>query len=176
VCGRVPIELQQHIGVIDDLGDCLGVLDDVVDLERLDRDLGVVDVTVPPRRQRTADLSTVTSRVLAELAPHREARVSVGAMRLIERYIWPRNVLQLEEALASALKKRPVGSIEENDLPGYCHTTARWTLSPLEQADRDAVIAALKEAGGNRVHAAKALGLARSSLYRRLKNYGITTV
>jgi transcriptional regulator of acetoin/glycerol metabolism len=145
-------------------------------LERLDRDLGVVDVTVPPLRQRTADLSTVTSRVLAELAPHREARVSVGAMRLIERYIWPRNVLQLEEALASALKKRPVGSIEENDLPGYCHTTARRTLSPLEQADRDAVIAALKEAGGNRVHAAKTLGLARSSLYRRLKQYGITTV
>jgi transcriptional regulator of acetoin/glycerol metabolism len=144
-------------------------------LERLDRDLGVVDVTVPPLRQRTADLSTVTSRVLAELAPHREARVSVGAMRLIERYIWPRNVLQLEEALASALKKRPVGSIEENDLP-YCHTTARRTLSPLEQADRDAVIAALKEAGGNRVHAAKTLGLARSSLYRRLKQYGITTV
>ena len=133
-------------------------------------------VTVPPLRQRAADLSTITTRLVAELAPHREARVSGGAMRLIERYIWPRNIRQLEEALVSALKKKPVGSIEENDLPGYCHTTARRTLSPLEQADRDAVIAALKEAGGNRVHAAKALGLARSSLYRRLKQYGITTV
>jgi len=133
-------------------------------------------VTVPPLRHRAADLSMITTRLLAELAPHREARVSGGAMRLIERYIWPRNVRQLEEALVSALKKKPVGSIEENDLPGYCHTTARRTLSPLEQADRDAVIAALKEAGGNRVHAAKALGLARSSLYRRLKQYGITTV
>jgi transcriptional regulator of acetoin/glycerol metabolism len=133
-------------------------------------------VTVPPLRQRTADLSTITTRILAELVPHREVRMTPGAMRLIERYTWPRNIKQLEEALASTLKKKPVGSIEENDLPGYCHTTARRTLSPLEQADRDAVIAALKEAGGNRVHAAKALGLARSSLYRRLKQYGITTV
>jgi hypothetical protein len=133
-------------------------------------------VTVPPLRQRTADLGTITTRILAELAPHHEVRVSLAAMRLIERYTWPRNIRQLEEALASTLKKKPVGSIEENDLPGYCHTTARRTLSPLEQADRDAVIAALKEADGNRVQAAKALGLARSSLYRRLKHYGITMV
>ena len=82
----------------------------------------------------------------------------------------------LEEALRSGLAKKPVGVIEATDLPGYCHTTARRDLSPLEEADRDAVIAALREAGGNRVQAAKALGLARSSLYRRLKEYGITTV
>ncbi|CAN5420744.1 transcriptional regulator MimR [soil metagenome] len=131
---------------------------------------------VPPLRQRTADVGAITTRVLAELAPHREVRLSVDAMRLIERYTWPRNISQLEEALASALKKRPVGEIDENDLPGYCHTTARRALSPLEEADRDAVIAALKDADGNRVHAARALGLARSSLYRRLKQYGITSV
>lgn len=133
-------------------------------------------VTVPPLRQRSADLGEIVTRALAELAPHRGVRISAGAMRLIERYTWPRNVRQLEEALASALKKRPVGVIEETDLPGYCHTTARRALSPLEEADRDAVIAALKDADGNRVHAARALGLARSSLYRRLKQYGITTV
>ncbi|MCV7228269.1 sigma-54-dependent Fis family transcriptional regulator [Mycolicibacterium komossense] len=133
-------------------------------------------VIVPPVRHRTADLAAITTRVLRDMAPHREVRVSADAMRLIERYTWPRNICQLQEALASALKKRPVGVIEENDLPGYCHTTARRALSPLEQADRDAVIAALRDADGNRVHAARALGLARSSLYRRLKQYGITTV
>ena len=133
-------------------------------------------VLVPPLRQRTADLGDIATRALRELAPHRDVRISPDAMRLIERYTWPRNVRQLEEALVSALKKRPVGTIEVTDLPGYCHTTARRLLSPLEEADRDAVIAALKAADGNRVHAAKALGLARSSLYRRLKQYGITTV
>jgi hypothetical protein len=133
-------------------------------------------VTVPPLRQRSADISSLVTRLLAELAPHREVRLTLDAMRLITRYTWPRNVRQLEEALRNTLLKKPVGEIDERDLPGYCHTTARRTLSPLEEADRDAVIAALKEAGGNRVHAAKALGVARSSLYRRLKQYGITTV
>lgn len=133
-------------------------------------------VTLPPLRQRSADIGSLVTRVLGELAPHREVHLSPEALRLVARYTWPRNMQQLEEALASALKKKPVGTIEERDLPGYCHTTARRTLSPLEEADRDAVIAALKAAGGNRVHAAKALGLARSSLYRRLKDYGITTV
>ncbi|MDX6375516.1 MAG: sigma-54 dependent transcriptional regulator, acetoin dehydrogenase operon transcriptional [Nocardioidaceae bacterium] len=133
-------------------------------------------VTLPPLRQRSADIGSLVARVLGELAPHREIHLSPEAMRLVTRYTWPRNVRQLEEALASALQKKPVGQIEERDLPGYCHTTARRTLTPLEEADRDAVIAALKAAGGNRVHAAKALGLARSSLYRRLKEYGITTV
>jgi transcriptional regulator of acetoin/glycerol metabolism len=133
-------------------------------------------VNLPPLRQRSADIGSVVTRLLGELAPHREVCLSPEALRLVARYTWPRNVRQLEEALSSALRKKPVGTIDERDLPGYCHTTARRTLTPLEEADRDAVIAALKAAGGNRVHAAKALGLARSSLYRRLKDYGITTV
>jgi transcriptional regulator of acetoin/glycerol metabolism len=78
--------------------------------------------------------------------------------------------------LSSALQKRPVGAIDEQDLPGYCHTTARRILTGIEQAERDAIIAALKDAGGNRLQAAKALGLARSSLYRKLKQFGITTI
>jgi transcriptional regulator of acetoin/glycerol metabolism len=49
-------------------------------------------------------------------------------------------------------------------------------LTGIEQAERDAIIAALKDAGGNRLQAAKALGLARSSLYRKLKQFGITTI
>jgi transcriptional regulator of acetoin/glycerol metabolism len=133
-------------------------------------------VTLPSLRQRTADIATLVTQLLGGLAPHREVHLSPEALRLVTRYTWPRNITQLEEALASALRKKPVGTIDERDLPGYCHTTARRDLSPLQEADRDAVIAALKTAGGNRVHAAKALGLARSSLYRRLKEYGITTV
>ena len=56
VLRRVAVELQQHVGVVDDLGDRLGVLGAVVDLEDLDRKLGVVDVLgvvdLLERRQR----------------------------------------------------------------------------------------------------------------------------
>jgi transcriptional regulator of acetoin/glycerol metabolism len=133
-------------------------------------------VTIPALRHRSADIAPLVTRFLRELAPHRDVQISAEAMRLIARYTWPRNVRQLEEALTSTLRKKPVGTIDAKDLPGYCHTTVRRTLTPIEEAQRDAVIAALNEAGGNRVHAARALGLARSSLYRRLKEYGITTV
>jgi hypothetical protein len=55
--GRISIEFKQHVGVVDDLGDRLGVLGTVVDLECLNRDLGLVDVRsvvdLPKRCQRT---------------------------------------------------------------------------------------------------------------------------
>ncbi len=61
-----------------------------------------------------------------------------------------------------------------SDLPSYCNTTARRTLTTLESAERDAIVAAIRQADGNRQLAAQHLGIARSSLYRKLKAYGIT--
>jgi len=133
-------------------------------------------VTLPSLRHRTADQAELVRQLLADLAPHRDVRVSPGAMRVISRYTWPRNIHQLKEALSSALARRPVGEIEEQDLPGYCHTMSHRALTVIEQAERDAIVTAIRDAHGNRVHAAKALGLARSSLYRKLKQYGITTI
>ncbi|MGB3480621.1 MAG: helix-turn-helix domain-containing protein [Mycobacterium sp.] len=131
-------------------------------------------ITVPPLRCRTDDLPTITSALLRGAAPDRKVRLSPDAQRLIARYTWPRNIFQLREALVHALRRRPVGEIQDTDLPGYCQTVARHALTPLETAERDAIVAALHEAGGNRVAAASHLGMARSSLYRKLKIYGIT--
>ena len=133
-------------------------------------------VTVPPLRHRTEDLTSLVSRVLANVAEGRAVRISPAAMRVITGYTWPRNVRQLEEALQSALLKRPVGEIQPEDLPGYCHNTATRQLVGMEAVERDEIVKALHEAEGNRVQAAAALGIARSSLYRKLKSYGITTI
>jgi len=133
-------------------------------------------VTVPPLRHRIDDVPTVVSQVLARLSDSRETHVSPAAMRVICRYSWPRNIHQLEEALRAALIKRPVGDIQPQDLPGYCHNSARRQLTGLESIERDAIVKALHDAGGNRVQAAAALGIARSSLYRKLKSFGISTI
>jgi len=133
-------------------------------------------VTVPPLRHRADDLPTVVSQILAKLSGSRETRVGPAAMRVICRYSWPRNIRQLEEALRAALLKRPVGDLQPQDLPGYCHNSARRQLTGLESIERDAIVKALHDADGNRVQAAAALGIARSSLYRKLKSFGITTV
>ncbi|GAA3143969.1 hypothetical protein GCM10020255_021490 [Rhodococcus baikonurensis] len=76
-------------------------------------------------------------------------------------------------ALISALRKRPVGEIQAEDLPSSCRTISPRTLTTLEAAERDAIANALSEYGGNRVKAATALGMSRSSLYRKLKSYAI---
>lgn len=130
-------------------------------------------ITIPPLRCRTDDLPALTAALLRGIAPERKVRLSPAAQRLIARYSWPRNISQLREALVHALRRRPVGEIQESDLPGYCQTASRHALTPLEAAERDAIVAALRDMGGNRVAAAAHLGMSRSSLYRKVKTYGI---
>ncbi|MER6524161.1 helix-turn-helix domain-containing protein [Streptomyces sp. NPDC001508] len=133
-----------------------------------------VAVTIPPLRCRTEDLTLIANRLLEEIAPRRRVRLSPQVMRTIAQYTWPRNVSQLREALTHALHARPVGEIQNQDLPSYCQTRSRKNLSRIEAAECDAIIAALREKDGNRVAAAAHLGISRSSLYRKLQSYGIT--
>ena len=132
-------------------------------------------ITVPPLRYRTDDLPGITAALLRGIAPERNVRVSAAAHRLIGRYSWPGNIAQLRAALVHALRQRQIGEITDTDLPGYCQSVARRTLTQLEVIERDAIVAALRQAGGNRAAAATQLGMSRSSLYRKLKTYGITT-
>jgi transcriptional regulator of acetoin/glycerol metabolism len=133
-------------------------------------------VTVPPLRHRGEDLPALVTQVLLNIADRRGVHLSPAAMRVISRYTWPRNFKQLEEALHAALLRRPVGELQPDDLPGYCHDSAKRLLSTMESAERDAIVQALLDAKGNRVQAAEALGIARSSLYRKLKSFGISTL
>lgn len=130
--------------------------------------------TVPPLRNRSTDLHALVSALLADLAPHRDVRPSQDALRVLGRHRWPGNVRELADALAAALRRRPVGRIEPDDLPAWCQSAPRGALRAVDRIERDAIVTALREAGGNRVAAAAALGLARSTLYRKIRQYGIT--
>lgn len=131
-------------------------------------------VTVPPLRNRSGDLPSLVAELLAELAPGRDVRLSAEAHRTIARHRWPGNVQELRDTLASALERRPVGVVEVGDLPESCQSEPRSTLRPVDQAERDAIVTALRESDGNRAAAATALGVARSTLYRKIAQYGIT--
>ncbi len=133
-----------------------------------------VSVTVPPLRLRTDDFEQITAAVLRAIAPGRSVRLSPEAKRVLSRYSWPRNISQLREALVHALRRRPVGEIQAGDLPGYCQSATRRTLTPVESSERDLIVNALREHTGNRVAAAESLGMSRSTFYRRIKAYGVT--
>ena len=89
---------------------------------------------------------------------------------------WPGNVTELAEAVRTALAARPTGDIEPHDLPRDLAGRARRRLSPLEALERDCIVSALEEAGGNRSRAAEALGIGRATLYRRLRAFGLQDV
>lgn len=130
--------------------------------------------TVPPLRHRGADLPALATVLLAELAPHRDIRLTREALRVLSAYHWPGNAQQLCSTLADAVRVRPVGAIDVADLPAYCQSAPRNPLRPVDEAERDAIVAALRDSGGNRKASAAALGLARSTLYRKIRQYGIT--
>ncbi|NMO90691.1 sigma-54-dependent Fis family transcriptional regulator [Actinomycetospora sp. TBRC 11914] len=134
----------------------------------------VRSVTVPPLRHRTGDLAALATAVLAELAPGRDVRLTPDAQRTLARHGWPGNVAELRDALSSAVGRRPAGALEVGDLPESCQSARRGALRPVDEAERDTIVAALRESAGNRVAAAAALGLARSTLYRKIAHYRIT--
>lgn len=131
-------------------------------------------IALPALRFRTDDLKEIVANLLNVHAPGRRIRFSPQAWRIIRNYSWPRNITQLRDALDHALRRRPAGEIQASDLPGYCQTVPTHTLTPLESAERDMIVQALEAHGGNRVSAANALGVSRSTLYRKLKSYGIS--
>lgn len=133
-----------------------------------------VSVPVPPLRGRPGDLPGLVAALLAELAPGRDVRLSAGALRTVSRHPWPGNVTELRDALTVALGRRPVGVVEATDLPESCQSASSGTLRAVDRAERDAIVAALRDTDGNRAAAAAALGVARSTLYRKIAQYRIT--
>ena len=59
------------------------------------------------------------------------------------------------------------------DLPPELHTVSRRVLSPLESLERDAIVRCLNATGGNKAEAARALGMSRATIYRKIHDYGI---
>ena len=86
---------------------------------------------------------------------------------------WPGNLTELNSVLrqaALACRARAARVVEPADLPPAYRTTSRAAhLSGREQAERTAIVEALDRARGNKVHAARDLGISRSTLYSRMR-------
>ncbi|MFC5063053.1 helix-turn-helix domain-containing protein [Actinomycetospora atypica] len=133
-------------------------------------------VRVPALRHRIDELGEIARSVLGSMAAGRSLRLSHQVVRVLEGYPWPGNVSELEDVLRYVVARKPVGVIQPPDLPASCFTSRAPKLSMLETAQCDAIIQALYEARGNRYRAASMLGIARSSLYRKIDAFGISYI
>lgn len=133
-------------------------------------------VRVPALRYRADELGEIALSILRSLTGGRSLRLSLQVIRVLEGYAWPGNVRELEDVLRYVIARKPVGVIQAPDLPASCFAARAPKLSMLESAQCDAIIQALYESGGNRYKAAAMLGIARSSLYRKIDAFGISYI
>lgn len=128
---------------------------------------------VPPLRHHIEDVRELVPFLLVKLTSPTTLTCSPAAMRLLMRATWPGNVAQLRKILSAVVQHRRSGVIEPGDLPPECQTVSRRVLSPLESLERDAIVRSLIDAKGNRSRAARAIGVSRATIYRKIHEYGI---
>jgi transcriptional regulator of acetoin/glycerol metabolism len=95
-------------------------------------------------------------------------------MRVLTHNRWPGNVDQLVAVLRKVVARRRSGLIGVRDLPPECRVTSKRVLTPLESLECDAIVEALMDTSGNKVEAARRLAMSRATIYRKIRDYGIS--
>ncbi|KRF14951.1 sigma-54-dependent Fis family transcriptional regulator [Nocardioides sp. Soil796] len=123
------------------------------------------------RRNEIPDLAT---SMIRDVAANDSVHLTPGALHALAAHDWPGNLRELKAVIGHAVSRRSCGGIALTDLPeGYRLTTPARQLTALDRAERDAIVVALRAAGGNKVQAARELGVSRTTLYARIRQLRI---
>ncbi len=160
--------------------------------------LAVVSLRIPPLRERGADITLLAEHFLERLRREGSAshRFGLDAMQRMASYEWPGNVREMENAIerACAMSSGPV--LHLKDLPSQLHTGLEFHGEPVLRVDerasaepgtrgpqhlqsiaeleRNAILHTVRQLQGDKLMAAKLLGIGKTTLYRKLKEYGIS--
>jgi transcriptional regulator with PAS, ATPase and Fis domain len=202
--GTLPLETQAKLlralqeRVIEPLGSSRSVPVDIRIISASNRDLNelvgkkgfrddllyrlkVIQMTLPPLRERREDIQLLISHFIDRLNLYYHKRivgVSPGAEELLINYLWPGNVRELENAIEHAFVLATGAVLEAKDLPpeirlatsnGLPILPPDTSLGPAEEKIRRALLAV----AGNREKAAEMLGLHRTSLWRKMREFKI---
>ncbi len=140
--------------------------------------LCVVPIMVPPLRDRSSDIPLLIDHFLDRFGRQtvdKVPQVSSEALSLLKDYNWPGNIRELQNVVQFALMKCKGKSIELEHLPAYIEENAQrgkmdTSWGRKRKLDEQSVLAALKKTNGNKLAAAKELGVARATLYRFIKD------
>jgi hypothetical protein len=143
--------------------------------------ISVVKVTIPPLRERGEDLVLLAKQLLGDLAPGAHRHIdgfSDAALETIRLYPWPGNVRELRNAIEHAIVLGEERLIQQEDFPAGIQArpgdppdrgSALLLVDAVDGEEKEAIADALRAAGGNRTRAAAILGVARSTLYDKLR-------
>ncbi len=144
--------------------------------------LHVIELAVPPLRERREDILPLARILLATAAPRARSKVTSFTPRAVDqllRYHWPGNVRELENTIERAVVMAAGTRIDVDDLPGEIARGVATTWVPgdkrsLADVEKDYILAVLAAEDGNRAKAAAHLGIGQATLYRKLAAYGTT--
>jgi len=141
--------------------------------------LKVLAVHVPPLRERRDDILPLASRLLAEERTRARGFTDAAQARLVG-YAWPGNVRELQSAVKHGAALATGRVVDDADLPEELLAPARHgavtagggALRALADVEREHILRVLDACGGSQVEAARVLGVARNTLWRKLRAYG----
>jgi two-component system, NtrC family, response regulator HydG len=144
--------------------------------------LKVVELHVPPLRDRRDDILPLALVLLTNAATRMARKISVLAPSAADhllRYTWPGNVRELENAMERVVALSRASCVEIEDLPEEIRQTppksGLTTVRPLEEVEKEYILSALQLNDGNQAHTAQQLRIGAATLYRKLKSYGAVT-
>ena len=137
--------------------------------------LNVVDIHLPPLRDRRDDIPALVAGFLREFADPagRVVEITPEAVHALIRHDWPGNVRELRNIIERATILCEHGSIRPEDLALCPASPARNDSTDLDVLEQRAIERVMQETGGNKVHASRRLGISRMQLYTRLRKYGL---
>jgi DNA-binding NtrC family response regulator len=156
-----------------------------VELGRFRKDLyyrlRVVELRIPPLRERREDILPLARLFLAEAIERMKRKmcgISPKAADQLVRYDWPGNVRELENAMERAVALAAGTQIQPEDLPEEVRVALPTVYAPgrvrtLEDVEREYIIAALRANGGNRTKTAAQLKIGIATLHRKIKEYDL---
>jgi len=158
----------------------------LVETEKFREDLfyrvNVVKIKLPPLRERREDIPLLVDHFVQKFNLKRGRLVegvSDEVMDILIRYDFPGNVRELENIIEHAFILRKEGLIRPNDLPSEISGRIEGgadrdrTLSALGRSEAETILKSLEKHGGNRTKTARELGVDRTTLWRKMKRYGL---
>ncbi|MHB8076934.1 sigma-54 interaction domain-containing protein [Desulfosporosinus fructosivorans] len=147
--------------------------------------LNVVTLTIPPLRERKDDIESLIQTFLRKFNlqfAQTVTDISTETQNVLMKHRWPGNIRELENIIERAFNMLDGSEIQIKHLPSYLqilagHETRPFVGGSLENilagVEKEALIYALETAKGNKVQAAKNLGLSRAGLYKKLKKHDL---
>ena len=139
--------------------------------------LNVIPLRIPPLSDRREDIPLLVDYFLKKYCTKMGVplkKISSGALQIMMRYSWPGNVRELENAMERAIVLQEGDTVRIGDLPEkMIQETPKQVFGSLKEKEKEAIASALEETGWNATKAARTLGIHPSTLYRKLKRYGM---